>query len=177
MDGPRSHGFSLPELLCTLAVAAGVAAWAMPSFQAIALDAARTREVNGFLQAVHLARAEAIKRNGVVSLCPSPDGGQCAAGAAWQAGWIVFVYGDRDSPAARDEGEDLVRAYPAWDGGQIGSNRPTLSFRPYGQSGVTATVTFCDRRGSEAARAVVISQTGRPRVSARAASGGPLPCP
>ena len=176
MEGPCPRGFTLPEVLCTLAVMAVVTGWALPSFRHLALDAARSREVNGFLQAIHLARAEAIKRNGVVSLCPSPDGATCSASTAWQAGLIVFVNTDRDSPAVRDNGEQLLQVYPSWIGGRIGSNRTTLSFRPFGQSGVTATVTFCDPRGSAAARAVVISQTGRPRVTDQSSSGGPLPC-
>lgn len=176
MDGRGTRGFALPELLCTLAVAAAVTGWALPSFRDLALDAARAREVNGFVQAVHLARSEAIKRNEVVSLCPSPDGASCAAGSAWEGGWIVFANADHDSPAARDAGEELIRAFPAWPEGSVDSNRSTLSFRPFTQSGVTATVTFCDRRGSRAARAVIISQTGRPRVAERSSSGGPLPC-
>ena len=38
-------------------------------------------------------------------------------------------------------------------------------------------VVVCDRRGAPAARAVVVSRTGRVRVSARDADGGPLACP
>jgi hypothetical protein len=55
-------------------------------------------------------------------------------------------------------------------------NRATLSFRAFGQSGVTATYVFCDPRGSGAARAVIISQTGRPRIALRTAAGDPLDC-
>jgi type IV fimbrial biogenesis protein FimT len=111
-----------------------------------------------------------------VSLCPSRNGNTCTPDADWRTGWLVFVNTDRDSPAARDAGEDLLRVYAAWDAGHILSNRTTLSFRPFGQMGVTATVTFCDDRGSPGARAVIISQTGRPRVSSRNASGGALTC-
>ena len=86
-----------------------------PGFRDLERNAARTSEVNLFLQAIYLARSEAIKRNGVVSLCPSLDGASCAAGGtAWHRGWIVFVNLDRDSPAVRDAGEDLLQAYPAW---------------------------------------------------------------
>jgi type IV fimbrial biogenesis protein FimT len=133
--------------------------------------------VNQFIHAIYLARSEAIKRNGVVSLCPSADGSACGpAGTAWQQGWIVFVNLDRDSPARRDANEPLLHAYAPWASGRVNANRTTLSFRSFGQMGVTATFTFCDERGSSAARAVIISQTGRPRVSDRSAAGKALSC-
>jgi type IV fimbrial biogenesis protein FimT len=173
----RHRGYTLPELAFTLAIVGGLLGWGVPAFRDLRLDTLRTREVNQLVQAVHLARSEAIKRNGVVSLCPSLDGEWCAAaGTPWQRGWIVFVNPDRDAPAVRDAGEPVLRVYPPWPGGAVHANRATLSFRPFGQLGVTATFTFCDGRGAPAARAVIISQTGRPRVSDRSASGTALHC-
>ena len=173
----RRRGYTLPELVFTMSIAVGLLAWGVPAFRDLQLNAARTREVNQFIQAVYLARSEAIKRNGVVSLCPSLDGEWCApSGTPWQQGWVIFVNHDRDSPAVRDDGEELLRAYAPWDRGAVNANRATLSFRPFGQVGVTATFTFCDQRGSKAARAVIISQTGRPRVSDRSASNTALAC-
>jgi type IV fimbrial biogenesis protein FimT len=173
----RQPGHTLPELVFALAIVAGVLGWAVPSFAEFRRNAERTREVNQFIQAVYLARSEAIKRNGVVSLCPSMDGERCGpAGTPWQRGWIVFVNLDRDAPAARDDDEELLRVYAPWERGAVNANRATLSFRPFGQTGVTATFTFCDARGTAGARAVIISQTGRPRVSDRSASNGPLTC-
>jgi type IV fimbrial biogenesis protein FimT len=173
----RHRGFSLTELVFTMAITAGLLGWGIPTFRDVQRNSARTREVNQFVQAVYLARSEAIKRNGVVSLCPSLDGDRCApVGTSWNRGWIVFVNVDRDAPAARDDGEDLLRVYSPWKSGRVKANRDTLSFRPFGQSGVTATFTFCDDRGSAGARAVIISQTGRPRVSDRSASNDPLTC-
>jgi type IV fimbrial biogenesis protein FimT len=169
-------GRTLIELLFVLGVLAGLASWALPGLAVTLRNAAQTTRVNLFVQAVHLARTEAIKRNGVVSLCPSADGATCRAGGSWTDGWIVFVNDDRDSPAVRDAGEQLLRAYPRWDGGHVSSNRATLSFRAFGQMGVTATVAFCDDRGPAAAKAVIISQTGRPRIATRSASGALLPC-
>ena len=173
----RHRGFSLTELVFTMAIVAGLLSWGIPTFRDIQRNSVRTREVNQFVQAVYLARSEAIKRNGVVSLCPILDGDTCApAGTPWHRGWIVFVNVDRDSPAARDGGEDLLRVYAPWPKGRVNANRGTLSFRPFGQAVVTATFTFCDDRGSAGARAVIISQTGRPRVSDRSASNTPLTC-
>lgn len=173
----RQPGYTLPELVFALAIAMGILAWGVPSFVELRRNSERTREVNQFVHALYLARSEAIKRNGVVSLCPSEDGARCGpAGTPWHRGWIVFVNADRDSPADRDASEELLRVYAAWQRGAVNANRGTLSFRPFGQMGVTATFTFCDERGAPAARAVIISQTGRPRVSDRSASNGPLDC-
>jgi type IV fimbrial biogenesis protein FimT len=173
----RRGGHTLPELVFSMAIVVGLLGWGIPSFRDLRRDAARTREVNQLVHAIHLARSEAIKRNGVVSLCPSADGQRCGpAGTPWHAGWIVFVNSDRDSPAVRDDAEQLLRVFAPWPGGTVHANRGTLSFRPFGQMGVTATITFCDERGVRAARAVIISQTGRPRVSDRSASNGPLAC-
>jgi type IV fimbrial biogenesis protein FimT len=173
----RNRGYTLLELIACIAIVAVVAAWGVPAFANLSRNAARTGQVNLFIQAIYLARSEAIKRNGVVSLCPSLDGAACTLSSNWTGGWIVFVNDDRDSPAMRDAGEALLRVYPSWDTGHILSNRTTLSFRAFGQMGVTATVTFCDDRGPTEARAVIVSQTGRPRVSSRSASGGMLSCP
>ena len=173
----RRRGYTLPELVFTMAIAVGLLGWGVPAFRDLQLNAARTREVNQFIQAVYLARSEAIKRNGVVSLCPSLDGEWCApSGTPWQRGWVIFVNRDRDSPAVRDADEEVLRVYAPWDRGAVNANRATLSFRSFGQMGVTATFTFCDQRGSQAARAVIISQTGRPRVSDRNSSGQALSC-
>lgn len=173
----RRRGYTLPELVFAMAIAAGLLGWGVPAFRDLRRDASRTSEVNQLVHAVHLARSEAIKRNGVVSLCPSTDGHSCGPGGTpWHGGWIVFVNDDRDAPAVRDAGEELLRAFGPWPGGTVHANRTTLSFRPFGQMGVTATFTFCDERGAPAARAVIISQTGRPRVSDRSASNGSLSC-
>jgi len=175
--GVPQCGVTLIELLVALAAIAMIIGFAVPSLATVSLNAAQTTQVNLFVQAIYLARSEAIKRNGVVSLCPTLDGGTCTPGSTWNSGWLVFVNDDHDSPAIRDGGEALLRAYAAWDAGHISSNRSTLSFRAFGQSGVTATVVFCDRRGSSRAKAVIISQTGRPRITTRNSSGGALSCP
>ena len=140
----RHRGYTLPELVFTMAIAVGLLGWGVPTFRDVQRNSARTREVNQFIQAVYLAGSEAIKRNGVVSLCPAGCRALRSRGTAWQTGWIVFVNADRDSPAVRDVDEELLRVYAPWAGGVVNANRTTLSFRPFGQMGVTATFTFCD---------------------------------
>ena len=173
----RQAGLSLTELLVAIALLGVVTGFSVSSFRTLQLDAERSAQVNRFVQSLHLARSEAMKRNAIVSLCPSRDAATCAAAdTGWEAGWMLFENVDRDSPAIRDDGEPLVQVFSPWRGGRLRGNRTTLSFRSFGQAGVTATYTFCDARGSTAARAVIISQTGRPRIAARTAAGDLLVC-
>lgn len=170
-------GVSLTELLVAIALMGIMTGFSVPSFRTLQLDAERSRQVNRFVQSIHLARSEAMKRNAIVSLCPSRDAATCAAaGTGWETGWVLFENQDRDSPAVRDAGEPLIQVYSPWRGGRLRGNRLTLSLRSFGQAGVTSTYTFCDARGSSAARAVIVSQTGRPRVAALTAAGDPLVC-
>jgi type IV fimbrial biogenesis protein FimT len=174
----RSDGFTLPELLASLVILALLATLATPSFIQLRLDAERTAVVNGFLHTIYLARSEAIKRCGVVSFCKSPDGERCDNRAPdWNHGWIVFANRDRDDPPVRDPGEPVIARGPGWANGTVTSNRLAYTFRPVRQTSVNGTFVFCDRRGSTAARAIIISHTGRPRVAEQDADGRPLRCP
>ena len=171
-------GLTLVELVCTMAVVAILGTVAVPSLRAFLQNAERAATVNSFFHALFLARSEAIKRGEVVSLCRSADGQRCATRSAqWTDGWIVFANRDRDDPAERDAGEQVLAVHEGWDGGFISSNRLTYSFRPHTQGVVNGTILFCDPRGPSESRAIIISHTGRPRVSRTDASGKALNCP
>ena len=176
MQGCR--GFTLIEMVSTMAVVAILGTLAVPSLRTFLQNAERATAVNGFFHSLFLARSEAIKRGHVVSLCRSADGQRCATRSAqWTDGWIVFGNRDRDDPAERDEDEDLLAVHEGWDNGLINSNRLTYSFRPHTQGVVNGTILFCDPRGPSESRAIIISHTGRPRVSRTNSAGKPLNCP
>jgi type IV fimbrial biogenesis protein FimT len=179
MQGRRVlRGFTLIELLATVSVVAILGLVAVPSFQSLRLNSERTVTVNAFFHALFYARSESIKRGKIVSLCRSMDGEQCATrSAGWTQGWIVFVNEDRDDPAERDPQEPVLGVYEGWRGGEIISNRLTYSFRPQAQAVVNGTILFCDPRGPAESRAIIISHTGRPRVSHRDSAGRALNCP
>lgn len=177
-SAPHAAGLTLVELIATLSVMAIVAALAAPQMSQFARNAARRTAVNDMMHSVFLARSQAIMTNSVVSICRSKDGETCSTATGnWEDGWIVFANTDRDQPAVRDPGETIIHRHNGWRGGRITSNRTTFSFRPTTQSGVNGTIVFCDPLDNDAdARAVIISHTGRPRVSARDASNRPLAC-
>jgi type IV fimbrial biogenesis protein FimT len=91
---PRTRtqtGFTLFELLMTIAIAAIVATLGIPSFQYVTNSNRISSEVNGLLGDLQFARAEAIKEGQNVTVCLSKGSVLCdTTGAAWQSGWIVY---------------------------------------------------------------------------------------
>lgn len=171
-------GMTLMEALTVIAIMGVLAALAAPGFSTLRQNAQRTAAVNNYFHALFLARSEAIKRGKVVSLCRSLDGERCANSAPeWTQGWLVFANTNRDEPPQRDARESVIARYPAWEGGRITSNRVAFSFRPYNRGAVNGTILFCDGRGAAHSRAIIISHTGRPRISQRDANNKPLRCP
>jgi type IV fimbrial biogenesis protein FimT len=178
MDGRRGEAaFSLIELTVTLAVVAIVIAAGTPALRGTLLDARRAAAVNAFMHTLYSARAESRLHVQFVSVCASRDQRQCSAPPVdWSGGWISFVNKDHDSPARVDPGETLLERHPALPGTRVVANRDSLVFRHDSFSGTTASFFFCDERGGRFARAVIVSQTGRPRLSESDAYGKPVKC-
>lgn len=171
-------GFTLLELAVTLAIVAILLVAGVPPVQTLLLDARRSRVVNELVRALHAARAESLRSSADVVLCPANAADACVGSqAAWRQGWMVFVNSDRDNPPVRDEDERVVLRYAMDHPGDVGANRTSFVYRPFGRRSTTGTFVYCDRRGATDARAVIVSHTGRPRVSALTASGAPLACP
>jgi len=170
-------GVTLIELLMVLLLVAIVASMAAPAFHQLMLDARRTTHVNALLRALHAARSAAILRGQPTVICKSADQRQCTPGAAsWSEGWIVFANADHDSPPVVDANEDILFSEPRIAKLSIDSSRNAVVYWPFALAGTTATFIFCDERGAAGARAIIVSQTGRPRISARDSAGKPLKC-
>ena len=173
----RSTGFTLLELLITLALGVVVLGLAVPAFQTIVQDSRLTAAVNRFVHGMYLARYEAAKYGRDVVLCRSLSGRQCTNAGPWASGFIVFVNRDRDDPPRVDAGEPILQVELQLPLASIQANRRAFVFRPYGTRSVNGTLTFCDRRGMARARAVVVSYTGRPRASSATQASGAITCP
>ncbi|HEX2830954.1 MAG TPA: GspH/FimT family pseudopilin [Burkholderiales bacterium] len=99
-------GFTIFELIVSMAVAAVLAALALPSFAEF-IDDNRLRGVaTELVSDLNLARAEAIKRNARVLVCPKVGNSNCASNAnvKWNEGWIVCY--DADADGKCDAGTD-----------------------------------------------------------------------
>lgn len=96
----RAVGFTLIELMVTIAVAATLLVVAVPSFRAIINSNRLTTAANTLVNALNVARMEAIKRNASTQLCSDSTsnntsdtlGSACSAASAG-AGAVVVQTG------------------------------------------------------------------------------------
>jgi len=74
MHQPSRHarGFSLVELMVTIAVLAILLAIGIPSFASLIASNRLTSATNELVAALQTARTEAIRRNVRVTVCPPP---------------------------------------------------------------------------------------------------------
>ncbi len=166
---PRASGFTLYEMLLTLAIS-GVITTTAVGLHGIVQETTLTTQVNEMMTHLALARSEAIKRGTEVVVCPSADGQQCQHAAEgntwWHAGFLIYVDSDGNGKRAADEPIIAVRAGA---GRRIevksSSARPKVIYRPSGSAGGTdMTIAFCDQSRPRS-RYIVLSNVGRPRVS------------
>jgi type IV fimbrial biogenesis protein FimT len=173
----KATGFSLYELLITLAIAALVMTLGVPSFARIAADQRIRAEIDPLFHAIHLARKISITRRQVVTLCPSLDRQQCHESNDWSTGWILFVNADRDLPAYRDDGEPLLKVHGVNPRVRVHANRQSFTLRATELRATNGTLVFCDRGEQTQNRALVVSYTGRPRVAVQDRAGRTWRCP
>lgn len=155
-------GHTLVELLVVLGGTALVASFAAPTFRELGADVRRDALIEDLRATLLLARAEALARGTPVVVCASADGRTCGTSAEWSRGWLASTR-PPGLPAGRI-GAPLASVRPDARIG-IEANRAHLEFQPTASAATTATFTICDPRGVGAARAIVVSRTGRVRTT------------
>ncbi len=156
-------GFTLMELMVTIAISALTLSLGVPSFVAIVQNARLTSGTNEFLSALHQARGSAIERGVRTTLCPSSDAAACDINAEWNEGWILFV--DDNSDGGLDAGELVLTRHAALNGPMLISDNPgeSVAYFPSGESRVGAnrlgSFTIFDSRGK--GRLIQLSRTGK----------------
>lgn len=177
----KLRGFTLVELMITIAVMSLLLMIAVPSFTDAVLSMKLNSNANNLVASAHLARSEAIKRNAPITLCASANGASCATTGGWEQGWIVMC-NTSDNATCNAAGVNTIviqrqSSTPAGflvSGALTGTTTVTrsLAFQPTGVGTASTTLTVCRATPSagKAERVVVINATGRPSVT-KTASG------
>jgi type IV fimbrial biogenesis protein FimT len=114
----HAQGVTLLELMTAIAVLAILAGIGVPAFTNIVRNSQIAAGSNDLVQALTLARSEALTRGRRVSVCAIEDEETCATddGAAWQNGWMVFEDEFGDAGVLDDSDVVLQRWGPPING-------------------------------------------------------------
>lgn len=169
-------GFTLIELMITIALVAILLALGAPYFRETITSNKVVTEANNLMASFNLARANAARLNQPVTVCKSADGAACTTAGNWEDGWILF--NDLDMDGVVDAGEEVLQVtsllptgYTLRSTAQF-SNRVT--FLPQGVARGTGTLDdnssfrICppdasDEDDDAKARQIFINITGRTR--------------
>ncbi|CEA02833.1 type IV pilus-like protein [Pseudomonas saudimassiliensis] len=173
----RVKGFTLIELMVTIAVAAILISIAIPSFRNMIIDYRLTTIASDLADAVSFARSEAIKRNRTITFCQtnSASSSRCGGSGGWQH-WLVV------QNAASADADDVIRRGTVSTHNStvqvtsdLNNNRLTFSTDGLGRSGSAlindAKITICATSGpAESIREITLGAASR--TSIRKVSGG-----
>lgn len=158
MSRRNLRGFTLLELLVTVAVATILAVVAVPSYQAfIANQRAKTMAQELMLSLMH-ARSEAIKRNAPVHVN--------ATGGNWSTGWVITTEAGKSYAQCEADPAGCLRMQGPTPQVQVTAAVATFTFDRTGRPSSTASMTVCDPGGSAPVlkRAVDVNLIGRASI-------------
>jgi type IV fimbrial biogenesis protein FimT len=124
-ESERPAGFTLFELMVTVAVAAILVVVGVPTFTSFVQNNRAAAHANELVTAFSFARNEAIRRGAAIAICSSADGATCVGGNDWTVGWIV-----------RTAGGQVLRAWPQRSGGPgvLSADVNTVQYTPQGSA-------------------------------------------
>jgi type IV fimbrial biogenesis protein FimT len=165
-QGGNSRGFTVPELIFSVALVAILLTAAQPSFKSLMASTQVRTAKNLLVLGLQRARAEAVKTGRNLVLCPSEDEQSCSDNSDWSAGWVLFRDDNRNSRF--DPTESLILAQTL-DSQQLivhsTSGRRRITYRSLGDSeGANVTFVVCSRRDLQQAGQVIVANSGRVRT-------------
>jgi type IV fimbrial biogenesis protein FimT len=165
----HSSGYTLMELMVTIAIAGILLGVAIPSFTSIISSNRLTTYANELVAALNLARSEAIKRGQQVVVRKT--------GTDWEDGWQVFVDIDRSTPAREnvlDASDIVLRVYSKLPDSYTlrGNNNFTnfIRYQPDGSSNNIGSFVLCNNRDgnnipeANTSKLLTINSTGRVHI-------------
>jgi type IV fimbrial biogenesis protein FimT len=174
------RGFTIPELIITLGVAAIILSTSVPGVSTVIKDNRLATRVNDIITDIHFARSEAAKRNARVILCrskePNASTPQCSTDSGseytWTSGYLIFADSGTAANSVYDAGSDILlrRGQPAPSGVKMRTNstwNKNLVFNPNGavnEGGSSAIMSICDDRGKDKCKQIFVTPSGIPKM-------------
>ena len=170
-----SRGFSLLDLLVTIAIIGIVSSIAAPSFSRLSQSVAARHAVFSMADCLAKARELAVLREKNLTVCVFDAQQKCAR--QWSEG-IIALFIDSNSNALFDTGDELIyqAEWPAQGGTMQWKNwrnQKTLVYQPDGSIASNGSLTYCPQTDyPDLRRAIIISKPGRVRLSQDANKNG-----
>ena len=176
----KIRGFSVLELMITIAVLAILVGVALPSMRDLIARNKISSEVNRLVSDLLLARNTAITRGTFVTICRSSDQATCGGGPTnrFDQGWITYVSPvTRSAFASGTAGNELLKvgelASPEIQISTAGTQAPTfITYLPTGRidpaTSGNIVITICVNGASTTripGRRLTLSVSGRPALS------------
>lgn len=183
----KMHGFTLPETLIVLIIAALIFSFAVPWSRDLLKSLEAQRVTTELYSLVLKARSEAALQRTAINLCGSSDARSCDG--KWDVGIIMFR--DNNHNNLIDSAEDLISYAP------LNITPSRISWRGFGGSQVTfeqtgasyasnGTFTYCrEEKDPRYSRQIILNRGGRARTSRdddkdgkhEGSNGLPIVCP
>jgi Tfp pilus assembly protein FimT len=120
-----------------------------------------------------LAREQALATGRSLTVCPSLDGIRCGFGAP---AWMLFENLPGGSDSRREPAEPLLQRWQLPAGVVVSGTRGYAAYQAQASSAATLTFEFCVVSAPAVRRTVIVSQTGRARIT-RPSLTAPQGCP